>query len=56
MPMQEELSLIRDMRALDTADIAKDLASFVSLSRSSRSTCRTRSRKNFQTVSQAKPR
>jgi len=31
MPMQEELSLIRDMRALDTADIAKDLASFVSL-------------------------
>ena len=31
MPMQEELSLIRDIRALDTADIAKDLASFVSL-------------------------
>jgi hypothetical protein len=56
MPMQEEMSLIRDMRALDTADIAKDLASFISLSRSSRSTCRTRSRKNFQTVSRAKPR
>ena len=31
MPMQEELSLIRDIRALDTADIAEDLASFVSL-------------------------
>lgn len=31
MPMREELSLIRDIRALDTADIAKDLASFISL-------------------------
>ncbi|SDZ50972.1 hypothetical protein SAMN05518800_2372 [Variovorax sp. YR752] len=31
MPMQEELSLIRDIRALDTADIAKDLESFISL-------------------------
>ena len=31
IPLQEELCLIRDLRALDTNDIATDLASFISL-------------------------
>jgi len=31
IPLQEELSLIRAIRALDITDIAKDLASFISL-------------------------
>ncbi|RTD94744.1 hypothetical protein EJO68_13390 [Variovorax atrisoli] len=31
IPLQEELCLIRDLRALDITDIAKDLASLISL-------------------------
>lgn len=31
IPLQEELCLIRDLRALDTNGIATDLASFISL-------------------------
>jgi len=31
IPLQEELGLIRDRRALDTTNIATDLASFISL-------------------------
>lgn len=31
IPLQEELCLIRDLRALDANDIATDLASFISL-------------------------
>jgi len=31
IPLQEELGLIRDIRALDTTDIATDLVSFISL-------------------------